>query len=157
MAYVHHASAERMRDGRDLIAAEEAAKQKKAGVWKNYDEEEEKRKAAAAEEASSSAGGAWGASRQTGPQPVEVVVTEIVNGARMYVQVVGAEAAGLDELVSSLTELSVSEGGGLPLLTPKAGDLVRGHFTEDDQWYRAKVLEAKGDKFTLQYIDYGNV
>lgn len=151
LASVHYPSAERMRDGKDLIAAENSAKSKKAGVWKNWDEEAEKAKLAALAESSDT-----GLSKPGQPQNVEVVVTEIVDGSRLYVQVVGQEAAGLEELVHSLTELSLSEGGGLPLVNPKVGDLVRGQFSEDQQWYRAKVLEVSGNKYKLQYVDYGN-
>ena len=42
--------------------------------------------------------------------------------------------------------------------SPKTGDLVSAKFSEDDQWYRAKVKKASGIKkeAVLYFIDYGN-
>jgi hypothetical protein len=67
-----------------------------------------------------------------------------------------AESAGLEELVTQLTELSVKEGS-MPPIAPKVGAVVRGLFPADNRWYRAKVAEINGDKYKLFYVDYGNV
>ena len=42
--------------------------------------------------------------------------------------------------------------------SPRTGDLVSAKFTEDNQWYRARVKRASGIKKEahLQFIDYGN-
>ena len=42
--------------------------------------------------------------------------------------------------------------------SPKTGDLVSAKFSEDDQWYRAKVRKASAIKkeAVLYFIDYGN-
>jgi staphylococcal nuclease domain-containing protein 1 len=146
-AYIHYGSAEKLKEFKEFQTAEEGAKSKRLGYWKNYDEEAEKAKLAASAEA-----GDHGALQG---KKIEVIVTEIVDGARLHVQIVGPEHAGLDELVNQLTELSVSEGN-MPPITPKVGDLVRGFFPGDNRWYRAKVTEIEGGKYTLFYVDYGN-
>ena len=45
-----------------------------------------------------------------------------------------------------------------PGFSPKTGDLVSAKFSEDDQWYRAKVKRASAVKkeALLWFIDYGN-
>jgi len=149
LASIHYPSAERLKEFNELVAAEKAAKAKKLGVWVNYDEEAEKAAALAAKSDATESTVGIGKS-------YEVIVTEVIDGSRFYAQIVNAESAGLEELVSQLTELSVTEGTGLPLYQPRVGELVRGNFTADDRWYRAKVIEIKGDKYKLQYIDYGN-
>lgn len=42
--------------------------------------------------------------------------------------------------------------------SPRTGELVSAKFTEDDQWYRARVKRASGIKkeALLYFIDYGN-
>lgn len=42
--------------------------------------------------------------------------------------------------------------------SPKAGDLVSAKFSQDNQWYRAKVKRASAIKkeASLYFIDYGN-
>ena len=42
--------------------------------------------------------------------------------------------------------------------SPKTGDLVSAKFTEDNQWYRAKVKKSSAVKkeAVLYFIDYGN-
>ena len=35
-------------------------------------------------------------------------------------------------------------------------DLVAAPFEHDTRWYRAKVVEKKGDKADLYYVDYGD-
>jgi staphylococcal nuclease domain-containing protein 1 len=149
-ATVQHGIVERLAQGNDYIKAEEQAKAAKKNIWKNYDEEAEKRRLQ--EEAEAEA-------RQQQNEYMDVIVTEIIDGAHFYMQIVGSEAAALDELVAHLTELSASENGVAgPEFRPRVGDLVRSQFTEDDSWYRAKIMEASQSRqqYTVQYIDYGN-
>lgn len=148
-AKLHYPSAERLKEYKEFSAAEEAAKAKRIGVWKSYDPEAEKAKAEA--EAAATGEVLVGTGKVH-----EFIVTEVIDGSRLFIQQVSAESAGLDELVNQLTELSVSEGGGLPLLTPRVGEYVRAQFSQDDKWYRAKVLEVSAGKYKLLYVDYGN-
>jgi len=84
-------------------------------------------------------------------QVVGVIVTEIVDATKFYVQVVGPEAEKLEELMKNL---STEES---QIHKPKVGELVRAQFTADEAWYRAKVLEVKNDDtYKVFYIDYGN-
>lgn len=39
---------------------------------------------------------------------------------------------------------------------PSVGDLVASRYSEDNNWYRAKILERQDDKYSILFIDYGN-
>ena len=41
---------------------------------------------------------------------------------------------------------------------PKAGDVVAARFTEDDEWYRARIRRNDREKQQAEvvYVDYGN-
>lgn len=39
---------------------------------------------------------------------------------------------------------------------PKVGEMVFGQFSDDQCWYRAKVLEVSGEESVLLYADFGN-
>ena len=41
--------------------------------------------------------------------------------------------------------------------TPKKGDMCASRFSQDNQWYRAKIEKLEGGKATVFFIDYGNV
>jgi len=124
--------------------AEESAKRAKKGVWKNYDEaaEAEQRKKRREENE---------ANRKPKEEFLDVVVTEVIDGCRFYVQQVGDEAEQLDELMKNLS-VEVSDEA----YSPKVGELVKAQFV-DDAWYRARVkgISPQGD-FEVFYIDYGN-
>eukprot|EP01113_Clastostelium_recurvatum_P025617 TRINITY_DN3083_c0_g1_i3.p1 TRINITY_DN3083_c0_g1~~TRINITY_DN3083_c0_g1_i3.p1 ORF type:complete len:975 (+),score=300.57 TRINITY_DN3083_c0_g1_i3:47-2926(+) len=141
---------------RDYVDAEEKAKTNKRGIWKNYDEAAARRAAeeAAQEEAASSG------SSEGGRDTVSVVITEVLDGARMYVQIVGPEVEALETLVQNLQIAGKEEdeqGSFVPeAFKPRAGDIVRGQFSEDNTWYRAKILEITDGRYKVLYIDYGN-
>lgn len=128
----------------EMVIAESIAKKKKRGMWKDYDEvaEEVQRKKIAEEK------------EQKKPKQefVDVIVTEIVDGTTVWVQIVGPEAEQLEELMK---KLAVDDGSAEYL--PKEKELVKAQFTADDTWYRAKVLKVlDNNEFKVQYVDYGN-
>jgi len=93
------------------------------------------------------------------------VVTEVLDGSRLYAQVVGSEVEALEELVHGLqvTAKDDDDAGGFvaDAFNPRVGDIVRARFTEDNTWYRAKILEKQGEhardsKYRVLYVDYGN-
>lgn len=39
----------------------------------------------------------------------------------------------------------------------RIGDLLEGRYSEDQQWYRARILDMSNDgQFLVTYLDYGN-
>lgn len=39
----------------------------------------------------------------------------------------------------------------------KKGDLCTARFSDDNQWYRAKIEKIEGSNATVLFVDYGNV
>ncbi|KAL7307029.1 hypothetical protein TKK_0000774 [Trichogramma kaykai] len=129
-----------------LKAAEERAKAKKVGIWKDRveievepDKEREERERAPAE-------------RKVDYQ--EIIVSEVTDDLRVYTQRVDQKSA----LEGMLTRLRHEIATNPPLAgayTPKKGDLAIAKFT-DDEWYRVKIEKVSGNKVSVLYIDYGN-
>ena len=88
-------------------------------------------------------------------QVVELNLTEIVDGAHFYAQVAGDTAVKVlqEQIATACRRTGASDVGW----DPKVGALVCARFTVDDEWYRAKVKERSGGKYTVFFIDYGNV
>eukprot|EP01111_Echinosteliopsis_oligospora_P009258 TRINITY_DN2685_c0_g2_i5.p1 TRINITY_DN2685_c0_g2~~TRINITY_DN2685_c0_g2_i5.p1 ORF type:complete len:1028 (-),score=381.77 TRINITY_DN2685_c0_g2_i5:46-3129(-) len=148
-AYVQEGGGERIKE--EFYNAEASAKKAQLRIWKDWNEEAEKKKLEDSKAAESSETTTSLDKSVKG----EVLVTEVLDGARVYIQFINAESAGLDELVAKLTELSTSESS-VSDVRPKVGDIVRAQFSEDKQWYRAKVTSVFGDSASVLYIDYGN-
>jgi len=125
--------------------AESIAKKKKRGMWKDYDEaaEEKQRKERFESEKEH---------RKPKQEFVDVIVTEIVDGTTLWVQVVGSDAEKLEELMK---KLAVDDTTGE--YKPAFNEIVKAQFTADDTWYRAKVQKVlDNNEYKVQYVDYGN-
>ncbi|XP_059053782.1 maternal protein tudor-like isoform X2 [Achroia grisella] len=68
-----------------------------------------------------------------------------------YVQL-DEKVSDLDKIIYSLTNASEFE----PATELKVGLLCAAFWTEDEQWYRAKILEFCDVGYHVQFIDYGN-
>jgi staphylococcal nuclease domain-containing protein 1 len=69
------------------------------------------------------------------------------------------DVAALEKLMSDFSLHHRAAASAAPAsFSPRTGDLVSAKFTEDNQWYRARVKRASGIKKEahLQFIDYGN-
>ncbi|EAA11810.3 staphylococcal nuclease domain-containing protein 1 [Anopheles arabiensis] len=147
-----HFTAEKSDYYRVLRDAEARAKAQRKNIWKDYVE-----KAAAEEEKDEI---------EDTPDvntPVErkvkyesVVVTEVTPELQFYAQHTD-QGAKLEELMTKLRQ----DFKAMPPVTgsyaPKRGDMCAAKFSEDNEWYRAKVEKVeKGGNVTILYIDYGN-
>jgi len=119
------------------------AKRARKNLWKDYDE--------AAEEAKRQREKEEREAQKPKQELVDVIVTEIVDAAQFYVQIIGSEAEQLEDLMKALS-LQPEQGPH----NPKVNDLVSAQFTEDDAWYRAKVTAVDGSDVSVFYVDYGN-
>ncbi|XP_031777766.1 tudor staphylococcus/micrococcal nuclease isoform X2 [Nasonia vitripennis] len=129
-----------------LKAAEERAKAKKAGIWKDRVEVEVEPEEKREEERAP-------AERKIDYQ--EVVVSEVTDELHVYTQKVDQKAA-LESLLSRLRQEIDANPPLAGAYTPKKGDLAIAKFTEDDEWYRVKVEKVAGTNVSVFYIDYGN-
>jgi staphylococcal nuclease domain-containing protein 1 len=157
-AQVHAYSAEKSGNANELYAAEQKAKDARKGVWQDYDPSQD-------EEAEAfTAGGAEttnGHSEQTERKKDyrDVVITHVDESGKLKIQEIGKGTAALTELMSKFRSfhLNPTNNAGLPN-PPKAGDFVSAKFTEDDEWYRARIRrnDREAKKAEVVYIDYGN-
>jgi len=115
-----------------------------ARIWTNYDE--------AAEEALRLKRREENEARQKVVQDLkDVIVTEIVDATKFYIQIAAPAAEQLEDLMK---QLSVQPAQGP--YAPAKDAIVSAQFTEDDAWYRAKVMSVDADQVNVFYIDYGN-
>ncbi|XP_046434309.1 staphylococcal nuclease domain-containing protein 1 [Neodiprion fabricii] len=140
-----HPTAEHTEFYRELIVAEERAKEAQLKIWKDYVEAEVETEKPEEEV-------------QTGERKVDyqkVVVTEVTEELHFFAQNVD-QGDVLEGLLSRMRQ-ELAANPPLPgAYNPKRGDLAVAKFTEDDQWYRAKVEKVSGPNVSVFYIDYGN-
>eukprot|EP00124_Ichthyophonus_hoferi_P001257 Ihof_evm5s61 gene=Ihof_evmTU5s61 len=135
-----HFSADRLNFGKELFAAEEAAKTAKIGIWKNYVEE----KVEVTEEV-----------KERDVKYKEVVISEVASGRTLFVQDI-EKAVELEQFVLRLNQFFTANPPIVGTVMPKAGEIVAAKFTEDNTWYRAKVTKVNGSDVTVFFVDYGN-
>jgi staphylococcal nuclease domain-containing protein 1 len=156
MASVHAYSAERSPNGPELFAAEKNAKEARKGIWKDWDpsQDEEVEEAAPAQAVEDTNG----LPNESNPEYKEVMVTHVdPKTLRMKIQVVGTGTGALDEMMNRFRSFHLS--GNTPLSNdPKAGDWVSAKFSQDGQWYRARIRRNDREKKEAEivFIDYGN-
>ncbi|CAG8525062.1 10315_t:CDS:10 [Gigaspora margarita] len=149
LAEVHSFSADQSSHSKELYAAEQIAKDEKKNIWSSQD-------SGIIDEVNDTA-----ATDETEPRKeyVDVVISEIISGGHFYVQVV-------NEINIRILEKMMSEFGfyhkntaAIPNVDKiKTGQIVSAQFTEDDQWYRARIRKNIPEKKSVEvvYIDYGN-
>lgn len=133
------------RDSTDEVEQAQAfAQSKRLRTWETYDAEVESARAAAeALEAVEIAGPA---------EAEEVTVVEMRDAVNFYVHA-GSAPKQLEYIGTRLAEMGKSGGDSF---RAKVGDVVAAKFSQDGDWYRARVEAKKGDKYEVHFVDYGN-
>lgn len=141
-----HFSAEKSDYFRDLKTAEDNAKTQRKRIWANYVEEEveEKREESKEEQVTE---------RKVSHE--KVIVTEVTKELRFFAQHTD-QGAKLENLMAKLRQDFQANPPITGSYTPKRGDLCAAKFSEDNEWYRAKVERVQGGNSSILYIDYGN-
>ena len=137
--------ADRVRGGRTLVEIEAAARELKAGLWRDWVPPVAAPKQVENESPSE--------------EVLRVGVTECVAGGRFFAQKL--DGSKIDEVTKKLAELYDGEDATKPfdgVFEPKPGDAVAAKYTGDDKWSRAIVTERRvGDKpVGVFYCDFGN-
>lgn len=141
-----HFSAEKSDYFRDLKTAEDNAKKQKKRIWANYVEEEVEEKREENKEETVT-------ERKVSHE--KVIVTEVTAELRFYVQHTD-QGAKLENLMSKLRQDFLANPPITGSFTPKRNDLCAAKFSEDNEWYRAKIERVQGSNATILYVDYGN-
>ena len=161
-ASVHAYSAEQSQHGPELFAAEEKAKTAKKGIWKDYDPSIEDGVEDLNLNGATTNGDFDSSSAPVKKDYRDVVVTHIDPAtAHLKLQLIGPTTSGaLTNLMSAFANHHRSPPSSEKSLSnpPKAGDLVAARFSEDGEWYRARVRRNDRDakKADVLFIDYGN-
>ncbi|KAJ5360728.1 RNA-induced silencing complex nuclease component Tudor-SN [Penicillium concentricum] len=162
LATVHAYSAEQSGHANEYFAAEQRAKDARKGLWHDWDPV---KAAAEAEEAEAANGTGTGTESDAVPAQRrkdyrDVMVTYIdPTSAKLKLQQIGTGTNALTELMSAFRKFHINKANDTPLPgPPKAGDWVAAQFTEDGDWYRAKVRRNDREKEQAEvvYVDYGN-
>ncbi|KAF2482820.1 hypothetical protein BDY17DRAFT_325072 [Neohortaea acidophila] len=165
LASVHAYSAEKSGNANELFAAEKKAKEARRGIWHDWDPSQEAAENGDDDLLDGAETNGTNGHDITALPPRErnykdVYVTHVdPTNARLKLQMIGASKANLDTLMKDFASfhLSGSNNASLPQ-PPKAGDIVSAKFSQDGQWYRARVRRNDREKQTSEilYIDYGN-
>lgn len=159
-ATVHAYSAEQSGHGTEYFAAEQKAKDARRGLWRGYDPAKEAEEAEAEEAATNGQNGVESETTQRRKDYRDVMVTYVdPSSCKLKLQQVGSGTSALTELMNAFRSFHLNKANDTPLLgPPKAGDFVAARFTEDNEWYRAKVRRNDREKQQAEvvYIDFGN-
>ncbi|KAJ5536402.1 hypothetical protein N7513_009588 [Penicillium frequentans] len=160
-ATVHAYSAEQSGHATEYFAAEQRAKDARKGLWHDYDPAKEAAEAeAAADAANATATDSDAAPAQRRKDYRDVMVTYIdPETGRLKVQQIGNGTSALTELMSAFRSFHINKANDTPLAgPPKAGDWVAAQFSEDNNWYRARIRRNDREKQTAEvvYVDFGN-
>ncbi|KAG0287631.1 hypothetical protein BGZ96_008470 [Linnemannia gamsii] len=146
LASIHSYSADQSKHSGLLYSAERTAKQERKNIWTNEDpnavqEEEE-----------------VDTSKPIKKEYLDVVVSEIVSGGHFYVQVINQNIQGLEKMMADLGIHHKNASSAPESWKPRNGEIVSAKFTEDNQWYRAKVIRSVPESKSVEvlYVDYGN-
>ncbi|XP_031619564.1 staphylococcal nuclease domain-containing protein 1 [Contarinia nasturtii] len=142
-----HFSAEKTEYYRALKTAEDSAKAAKKKIWANYVEEIKE------EEVKEEDKDDKVVERKVNHE--KVVVTEVTPELHFYAQHTD-QGAKLETLMAKLRKEFQESPPLAGAFTPKRNDLCAAQFSEDNEWYRAKVEKVQGHNATILYVDYGN-
>ncbi|KAH8588430.1 hypothetical protein B0O99DRAFT_525023 [Bisporella sp. PMI_857] len=156
LATVHEYSAEKSGNATELFAAEKRAKDARKHIWTNWDPSLDV--TAEAEYSNGSKEEAVPTERSRDYR--DVVVTNIdPETGKLNLQIVGTGTSALETLMSQFKSFHLNPTNNKPLSgAPKTGDYVAAKFSEDGQWYRARVRgnDRATQESDIVYIDYGN-
>lgn len=164
LATVHAYSAEQAGSATELLAAEAKAKEARKGLWHDWDptkqeNQEEASQARDGAKSSEPAKGTDGESRTNGETRDyrDVTVTYFDDSCHLKLQQSGSATEVLERMMKALQLGASASTSSLPG-PPKAGEYVTAKFSEDGQWYRARVrhVDREAEQAEVSYIDYGN-
>ncbi|KAI9299095.1 hypothetical protein K502DRAFT_298660 [Neoconidiobolus thromboides FSU 785] len=144
LATIFEVSADQSAYSNQLYAAETNARNKKLKIWTTIKEEDYEEEDDDIEKLKSQK-----------IERVKLVVSEIVDGNKFYVQIVNQEIELLEKMMA---EFSIHHSTPISNnnFSPKVNLICSAKFSLDNQWYRAKVKRISGGKAEVLYIDYGN-
>lgn len=141
-----HFTAERSGHYNALLAAENRAKKAKKGIWANYKEEEQQEEVEIQQADTSER-------KQNFRQ---VAVTDIAPGALRFSAQNIEDGPKIEKMTNEMRETLAQNPPLAGSYTAKRGESCVAKFSQDGQWYRAKVESIRAGQAEIVYIDYGN-
>ena len=165
LASVHAYSAEKSGNANELFAAEKSAKDARKGMWHDYDPAREAEDDADGVDESPAANGTSNGESTAAAQPRKIDYRDVlithVDGetGHLKLQQIGSGTSALQSLMDSFRKFHINKANAQSLPSaPKTGEIVAAQFSEDGEWYRAKIRRNDRDnkQADVLYIDYGN-
>ncbi|KAK4181232.1 putative nuclease [Triangularia setosa] len=157
LASVHEYSAQKAGNATELLAAQQRAKEARKGLWKDWDpsqDTQEEEEVAPTESADADV------TIEKKPEDYrDIVITNVDSNGRIKVQEIGKGTAALETLMNKFRSFHQNPSNNVGLKdSPKAGDYVAAKFSEDGEWYRARIRsnDRTAKVAEIVYIDYGN-
>jgi staphylococcal nuclease domain-containing protein 1 len=158
LATVHEYSAEQSGNAPELLGAQDRAKAAKKNIWHDYDPSQDVVEDHSANDASNGTNGDDTPAKRVKDYR-DVMVTNIDDTGKLKLQLIGPGTSALESMMSAFASFHVNPANAASLPgPPKAGDFVAAKFSEDGQWYRARVRsnDRSAKESEVIYIDYGN-
>lgn len=159
---VHEYSAEKSGNAAELLAAQKKAKEGRKGMWADWDPSQDE---AADEEnghtVADTAADLGNLNLEKRPEDYrDIVITNIDPATgRLKIQEIGKGTAALETLMTEFRKWHAdSKNNAAVKDSVKAGEYVSARFSEDGQWYRARIRsnDRAAKVAEVVYIDYGN-
>ncbi|KAF9962841.1 hypothetical protein BGZ65_007643 [Modicella reniformis] len=146
LAEIHSYSADQSKHAAHLYAAEHVAKQGRKNLWANVDPNA----AAEQEEVDTE--------KPAKKEYLDIEVSEIASSGHFYVQIINDQINALEKLMSNLSVHYKNSSTSPEGWKPSSHEIISAKFTEDNQWYRAKIVRQIPESKSVEvvYIDYGN-
>lgn len=159
LATVHEYSAEQSGNLTELMAAQDRAKKARKNIWADWDPSQDviEDDTADAADAKETNGHSTPPKREKDYR--DVVVTNIDDTGKLKIQLIGAGTSALENMMKDFSSFHINPTNSASIQgIPKAGDLVAAKFSEDGNWYRARVRsnDRTAKESEVLFIDYGN-
>ncbi|KAM7211590.1 nuclease domain containing protein [Rhypophila decipiens] len=156
LATVHEYSAEKSGNAAELLAAQKVAKEGRKGLWHDWDPSQDVEEEAAPESSAETP-----VTIDKKPEDYrDIIITNIdYETGKLKIQEVGKGTAALTTLMNEFKKFHTDPKNNNPIKdNPKTGDYVAAKFTQDGDWYRARIRsnDRAAKVAEVVYIDYGN-
>lgn len=141
-----HFTAERSGHYNALLAAENKAKKAKKNIWANFVEEQHQEEIEVQQSDTT----------ERKQNLRQVAVTDIAPGALRFSAQNIEDGPKIEKMTTEMRQALAENPPLAGSYTARRGDLCVAKFSQDGQWYRAKVESVRAGQAEVVYIDYGN-
>ncbi|KUJ09318.1 uncharacterized protein LY89DRAFT_598179 [Mollisia scopiformis] len=155
LATVWQSQAEQSGTGSELFAAEQRAKASRKGMWTAWDPSHDGNPET--EKPTNGTNGDAAVPRAKDYR--QVVVTHMDESGKLKIQQVGTGTSALETMMAKFRSFHLNPANNKGFEgPPKTGEYVAAKFSEDGEWYRARIRanDRTAKEAEIVYIDFGN-